>query len=178
MTLKNFGVPLADGTKMPMLMPIYKYRFRVTHCPSFVTSNMVSVDFDMVNHKINMVVRVNVDPASFQDAMDFGRYGSFAIEMMDGGNDTSFYSLAPTQVKLVKHDFGLEYASSEPANHTYEWSYVDLDLYVPESKVPENQLPPKVDEFLTPAEAMEKLTKAPVSANTDNDIGESRTAGC
>lgn len=178
-SLQNFSVPLGNGTRKHLMQPSYRYRFRVTGCPDEITTNMVNVIFDDIAKTISMWVRVTVEPASMQDALDFGSYKNFVVEHMDGVNTSGIYSVKPTNLKLIQHTFELDYADSRPVTHHYVWSYDTLDLYVPESKVPENQLPPAEPGFLTPEEVINKLTIGAESVKAvDEDIGDPRTAGC
>ena len=161
-----------------LLQPLYKYRFRVARCPEEISLNMVNMTVDNVAKKIEMWVRVTVDPASMQAALDFGNYRNFLIDHLDGFTKKPYYSLSPTNLKLVHHTFELDYAKSDPVVHYYVWSFDHLDIYVAEGKESANQMPPKVDSFLTPQEAVDKLTSAPASSKHDDDIGDPRTAGC
>ena len=198
-TLSKYGVPLGNGERKPILQPLSAYRFRVVDCPDEITANTEVVLINMVKKTITMDVRCTVLAESMIAALKFASSRMFTIELLDG-TTVPLYGLSPMGLKLVDHQFKLDYKDSSYAVHHYEWSFESLETLVDEKTADRlNDMIPfkggKPDpNFPTVQEAMDQLKGAVDTQNenikkgltggrqllneTDDDIGDPRTAGC
>jgi hypothetical protein len=104
-----------------MLMPIYRHRFRVANCSPTITANTESVRFNFAQKTITLILRETVE-GLFDDAVTLAGVTQLDIDATDSAQIT-LYTLKLNGLKLVDHDFTFDYASGDPAVHTFVWSY-------------------------------------------------------
>ncbi len=174
--LKNFGVPLGGGSRGGILLPLAAYRFRVM-VPEleYITTQVISVDFDFLSKTIKIVVRQAAVADSFNDAIAFASCKKFTIDAMDRG-DLPVFTITPFDIKPTGHLFRLDYSiPNASAVHEFTFTYYSLAAGEEIGPAEHDGDPafPAIEEFgrtsRAPLDLAEEMRITPDNPDTDGD---------
>jgi len=148
-----------------ILQPQFKYRFRVIipmlekideNASSLFTSQVIDCFTDGINKKFNLKLRQPAVPGLINAINCIHNPLEIWVDLMNTNGENPMSTIVLHNCNMIKHDFGLDYASNEIASHdiVYDFQYMKEHL-------PGNNLNQKDDPKygMTPEEAIKNLDK-------------------
>lgn len=175
--LADFGVPLGDGKKSPVIQPQNGYAFRVmpigigSDAAQAFCAEVIKADLSLSKRSLSLIVRQNITPQGFDLVKSVvERAQAILVDYLSTSHRVNFSLLL--HVQNIEHELTMDYTNSQYLAHRLSMTIQSIEVH-PGDEAPTYDLPlvdTPVDEFISPERAMELLEEQKVAAQENKSV--------